>query len=128
MTRWSVLTRSEPDNTLNSSKRVPCMDCRVKPGKDDKENRSRDTSCPSPACDYARKIDSPPARMVPKSGVRFSDEIMRRKGRRSSERRMPTIAAHTGKRHRLPMLQARLRATFEGAPAFRRFTAALATD
>jgi hypothetical protein len=37
------------------------------------------------------------------------------------------MSAHTGKRHRLPMLQARLRATFEGAPAFRRFTAALTT-
>ncbi len=31
--------------------------------------------------------------MIPKSGVRFSDKIMRRKGRRSAERRMPTIAA-----------------------------------
>jgi hypothetical protein len=40
---------------------------------------------------------------------------------------MPTMSAHTGERHRLPMLQARLRATIEGAPAFRRFTAALAT-
>jgi hypothetical protein len=40
---------------------------------------------------------------------------------------MPTMSAHTGKRHRLPMLGARLRATVEGAPAFRRFTAALAT-
>jgi hypothetical protein len=52
---------------------------------------------------------------------------MRREGRRSAERRMPTMSAHTGKRHRQPMLQARLRATLEGAPAFRRFTAALAT-
>jgi hypothetical protein len=52
---------------------------------------------------------------------------MRRKGRRSAERRVPTIAAHIGKRYRLPVLQARLRATVEGAPAFRRFTAALAT-
>jgi hypothetical protein len=66
--------------------------------------------------------------MIPKSGVRFSDKIMRRKGRRSAERRMPTMSAHTGKCHRLPMLQARLRATIEGAPAFRRFTAALTTD
>jgi hypothetical protein len=40
---------------------------------------------------------------------------------------MPTMSAHTGKRHRLPMLQARLRATVEGTPAFRRFTAALTT-
>src|SRR5262249_13914709 len=48
-------------------------------------------------------------------------------GRRSAEKRMPTMSAHTGKRHRLPMLQARLRATVEGAPAFRRFTAALTT-
>jgi hypothetical protein len=83
---------------------------------------------PSSAYDHAPKIDSPPCkRMIPKSGVRFSDKIMRRKGRRSAERRMPTMSAHTGKRHRLPMLKARLRATIEGAPAFRRFTAALAT-
>jgi hypothetical protein len=66
-------------------------------------------------------------RMIPKSGVRFSDKIMRRKGRRSAERRMPTMSAHTDKRRRSPMLQARLRAIVGGAPAFRRFTAALAT-
>jgi hypothetical protein len=65
--------------------------------------------------------------MIPKSGVRFSDKIMRRKGRRSAERRMPTIPAHTDKRRRSPMLQSRLRAIIGGAPAFRRFTAALAT-
>jgi hypothetical protein len=41
--------------------------------------------------------------MIPKSGVRFSDELMRRKR------------------------EARLRTTVGGAPAFRRFTAALTT-
>jgi hypothetical protein len=76
---------------------------------------------------HATKRLAPGTRMIPESGVRFSDEIMRREGRRSAERRMPTMSAHTGKRRRSPMLEARLRATVEGAPAFRRYAAALTT-
>jgi hypothetical protein len=70
--------------------------------------------------------------MIPKSGVPLSDKIMRRKGRRSAERRMPTMSAQQRQTSPLAMTirrppSARLRATLGGAPAFRRFTAALAT-
>jgi len=52
---------------------------------------------------------------------------LRRKGRRSAERRMcQSCPRSSDKRRRLPMLSARLRAALGGAPAFRRFTAALA--
>jgi hypothetical protein len=50
------------------------------------------------------------------------------RGRRSAERRNANhCRASFDKRCRLSMPSARLRATIEGAPAFRRFTAALAT-
>ena len=67
----------------------------------------------------------PPARMIPKSGVRFSDEIMRKKGRRSAERRMPTMSAQ--QRQMLPSADAQSAAArhFRGRarlPALRRGT------
>ena len=49
------------------------------------------------------------------------------KGGEAPKGAMPTIAAHTSRCRHLPMLEARLRATVEGAPAFRRYAAALAT-
>jgi hypothetical protein len=61
--------------------------------------------------------------MIPKSGVRFSDKIMRGKeGGEAPKRRMPTIPRHTNKRHRLLMLRARQRANSGRArlPALRR--------
>ena len=76
----------------------------------------------------ATKRFAPGQRMIPKSGVRFSDKIMRREGRRSAERRMCQPCPRSINRCCHPlMLSARLRAILGGAPAFRRFTAALAT-
>jgi hypothetical protein len=62
------------------------MDCRIKSGNDDVENRSRDTfSCPSLANHDAN-------RLAPGN----------KRGRRSAERRMPTIAAAQTSGRNLP--------------------------
>jgi hypothetical protein len=61
--------------------------------------------------------------MIPKSGVRFSDKIMRTKGKRSAERRMPSMSAltQTSGRDLRHSSAPRLRAPSKrGAPAFRR--------
>jgi hypothetical protein len=45
-------------------------------------------------------------RMIPKSGVRFSDKIMRHeKGRRSADRRIQPCPRHTRRRYRLKVLR-----------------------
>jgi hypothetical protein len=56
------------------------MDCRVKPGNDDVRDRSRDAYA-SEAClppRPKRRFAPRQQRVIPKSGVRFSDEITRR--------------------------------------------------
>ena len=65
--------------------------------------------------------------MIPKSGVRFSDKIMRKKGGEAPKGACQPCRRTINKRCRLRVPQARLRAIVGGAPAFRRFTAALAT-
>jgi len=86
------------------------MDCRVKPGNDDVKVRSRGALTPpessAPQRPYLKKIDSFPAT----------------KGKRSAERRMPSMSAssQTSVRSVRRLSAPRLRALFEGAPAFRR--------
>src|SRR5580692_12808134 len=65
--------------------------------------------------------------MIPKSGVRFSDQIMRRKGGEAPKGACQPCPRNSDECHHSPMPSARLRATLGGAPAFRRFTAALTT-
>jgi hypothetical protein len=89
-----MLTCRDTNGAATLSERAFRMDCRVKPGNDDVKNRSRDAlTRPSFAHHHDARKDSLPARMIPKSGVRFSDKIMRTKGKRSAERRMPTMSA-----------------------------------
>jgi hypothetical protein len=61
LTRWSMLTCSESSNVANLNKPTPRMDCRVKPGNDDKESRSRDARAPELCLPPRTEKDSPPA-------------------------------------------------------------------
>jgi hypothetical protein len=84
------------------------LDCRVKPGNDDGENRSRGASLrPSFANHHAKKDSPPESRMIRKAAAGLRPDHARRKGRRSAERRMPTIAAQH--QQALPLIDARVR-------------------
>jgi hypothetical protein len=89
------------------------MDCRIKSGNDGVENRSRDGLC-------ARALVT----TTTPSQKRFAPGNKREAKRRKAHANHVRAAATSVTACRC--LSARLRATIEGAPAFRRFTAALA--
>jgi hypothetical protein len=84
--------------------------------------RSRDAGASELCLRPRAKIDSPPAHNPRTVASGFRTRIMRAEGRRSAERRMPTIGrvSQTGVANLRTASAARLRA-MRGAPAFRRF-------
>jgi hypothetical protein len=88
LTRWSMLTRSESNTAGRLNKPASRMDCRVKPGNDEREIVLATHPRPSSAYDHTTKKHSPPAK----------------RGRRSAERRMPTMSAQH--RQTLPLVDA----------------------
>ena len=83
---------------------LPARRGELKPHRAAKQNRSRDTSCPSSAYDHAPKIDSPPATHDPEKWCPVFGQDHAQKGRRSAERRMPTMSAQH--RQTLPLVDA----------------------
>ena len=92
-------------------------------------NRSRDARCARVLLHHnaTKKLTRPRHTHDPEKWCPvFGQDHAQKRGRRSAERRMPTIPRHTNKRRRLPMSRARQRATIGGAPAFRCYAAVLA--
>ena len=94
LTRWSMLTCSESNNAVTLSEPTRRMDCRVKPGNDDVKVRSRKALLRPSFAHHHHAI----------SKISFAPG---KKGRRSAERRMPTIAAQmqTSVQERAPLIR-----------------------
>jgi hypothetical protein len=105
-----MLARGESSSAAILSKHAPRMDCRIKSGNYEIEIRSRD------ACARVLHTTTP-------------EEICSRR-QKGGEAPKGACANHSAQQRRMsPFAEplARLRAAFGGAPAFRRFTAALTT-
>jgi hypothetical protein len=137
-----MLTGRESNNTANLSKRKPRMDCRVKPGNDDgrgylprprhcEEQRDEAIQLPAQAldCFAAARNDACDIALAtlarPSSPHHNAKCASTKKGGEAPRGACQPCPRSSDECHHSPMPSARLRAALGGAPAFRRFTAAL---
>jgi hypothetical protein len=119
LTRRPMLKRRKQSTTAKSWKWRLCMDCRVKPGNDDAEGRSRDALA-SEVCGTARHESV--ASQVNKRGRRSADRRVVKSRATRSDVTAPTRFGR-GARHAIATLPPQCAS---GALASRRSTAALA--
>jgi len=94
----------------------------------DNKNRSRGAFAPELCQPRRQNRFAPGTRMIPKSGVRFSDEIMRSKEGGEAPTGALSYQSPLARRRALVSFLPRLRGRVgRGAPAYRRSAAALAT-
>jgi hypothetical protein len=110
MTRWSMLKCRYSRHAATLSEQNCRMDCRVKPGNDDMESRSRDAIAPE-LCHAIPK--NGPQSIKPEKSARFGSDhfagFMRKKikGKRNAGRRVVHEPRHANECHHSPALRAR---------------------